>query len=74
MAHWFTTAATTMFAAMAAAMDGVTSAGSWQPMASWVYIGGDYGLAVRGTYFVFAEAAKIESFDEIAALLRQLDS
>ena len=73
MAHWFTSAATTMFAAMAAALDGVTAAGSWRPMASW-YIGGDYGIAVHGTYFVFAESAKIESLDEIAGLLRQLDS
>jgi roadblock/LC7 domain-containing protein len=74
MAHWFTTAATAMFAAMAAALDGVTTAGSWRPIKTWMYIGGDYALAVHGAYFVVGESAKVGSFDEIAGLLRQLDS
>ena len=74
MAHWFTSAVTMMFASMAAALDQLTVAGSWQPMTGWTYNGGDYGIAVHGTHFVFVESAKIESLDEMAGLLRQLDS
>ena len=74
MAHWFTSAATMMFASMAAALDQLAVAGSWRPMAGWIYSGGDYGIAVHGTYFVFVESAKIESLDEMVRLLRELDS
>ena len=74
MAHWFSSAVTMMFSSMAAALDRLTVAGSWLPMAGWTYSGGDYGIAVHGTHFVFVESAKIESLDETAGLLRQLDS
>lgn len=74
MAHWFTSAATMMFASMAAALDQMTAAGSWLPAAGWTYNGGDYALAVRGSHFVFVESAKIKSLDEIDGLLRELDS
>lgn len=74
MAHWFTSAVTMMFASMAAALDQLTVAGSWLPMAGWTYNGGDYGIAVHGSHFVFVESAKIESLDEMAKLLRRLDS
>jgi roadblock/LC7 domain-containing protein len=74
MAHWFCSAATTMFTAMAAAMDLMEAAGSWRPMAGWVYSGGDYAITVYRDKFVFAESAKIKSFDEIRELLHQLDS
>jgi roadblock/LC7 domain-containing protein len=74
MAHWFTSAANAMFAAMGAALDAVTPAGSWRPIESWTYIGGNYGIAVHGTYFAYFESAQIKSLDEIAGLLRQLDS
>ena len=39
----------------------------------WVYRGGDCGIVVYGTHFVFVESAKIKSLDEMAGLLRQLD-
>lgn len=74
MAHWFTSTATLMFTSMGAALERLTVAGSWLPMAGWTYSGGDYGIAVHGTHFVLVESAKIESLDEMAALLRQLDS
>ena len=74
MAHWFTSAASMMFASMAAALDQVSGAGSWRPMSGWIYSGGDYGIAVHGIYFVFVESAKIESLDEMVGLLRQLQS
>ena len=74
MAHWFTSAVTTMFTAMAGALDQLAFGGSWLPMSGWIYSGGDYGIAVHGTYFVFVESAKIENLDEIVGLLRQLDS
>ena len=74
MAHWFTSTATLMFTSMGAALDRLTVAGSWLPVAGWTYSGGDYGIVVHGTYFVLVESAKIESLDEMAALLRQLDS
>jgi roadblock/LC7 domain-containing protein len=74
MAHWFCSAATMMFTSMSSALDQLTVAGSWLPVAGWRYSGGDYGIAVQGTHFVFFEAAKIESLDEIVGLLRQLDS
>ena len=74
MAHWFASTATLMFTSMAAALDQMTVAGSWLPVAGWTYGGGDYGIAVHGTHFVLVESAKVESLDEMAALLRQLDS
>jgi roadblock/LC7 domain-containing protein len=74
MAHWFCSAVTTMFTSMAAALDQLAVAGSWRPMAGWIYHGGDYAIAVDGDKFVFAESAKIGSFDEIRDLLHQLDS
>ena len=74
MAHWFTSTATLMFTSMAAALDQLTVAGSWLPMTGWIYNGGDYGIAVHGTHFVFVESAKIDSLDEMAGLLREFDS
>jgi roadblock/LC7 domain-containing protein len=74
MAHWFCSAVTMMFTSMAAAMGQMMVTGSWLPMAGWRYSGGDYGIVVHGNQFVFFEAAKIESLDEIAGLLGQLDS
>lgn len=74
MAHWFTSTATLMFASMGSALQQMTAAGSWLPMVGWTYSGGDYGIAVHGTHFVFVESAKVESLDEMAGLLRQLDS
>jgi roadblock/LC7 domain-containing protein len=74
MAHWFCSAATMMFEAMAAAMDRMEAAGSWRPMAAWFYTGGDYAITVYHDKFVFAESGKVKSFDEIRELLHHLDS
>lgn len=79
LAHWFVSAATMMFTSMAATLDqrshtGAFDTTSWLPMTSWMYRGGDYALVVRGTVFVFVEAAKVKSLDELAGLLRQFDS
>ena len=74
MAHWLSSAVTMMFASMAAALDQMTVAGSWLPMVGWTYNGGDYGIAVHGTHFVFVESGKIKSLDEMAELLRELES
>ena len=63
-----------MFTSMAATLDGLAVAGSWSPMAGWTYSGGDYGIAVHGSHFVFFESAKIKSLDEMVGLLRQLDT
>lgn len=77
LVHWFCSAATTMFSAMAAAMDRVSmSSGfaNWLPTTGWTFRGGDYAIAVHGTQFVVVESAKVASLDELARLLRQLDS
>src|SRR5215475_5324437 len=46
IAHWFCAAVTSMFAAMAYAVDELTQASfsqtSWLPVRSWTFTGGDY--------------------------------
>ena len=79
LAHWFCSAATMMFTAMATAIDqrshtGAFDTTSWLPMRTWVYSGGDYAIVVHGAHFVIVEAAKVGSLDELAGLLVQLDS
>ena len=79
MAHWFCSAVTMMFSSMGAAMDQLTGGTtfdtkSWLPLIGWTYRGGAYAVAVHGGQFVMAESAKVESLDELAGLLRQLDS
>ena len=77
--QWFCSAVTMMFKAMSVAADQLNhSSGfdstSWLPMSGWVYSGGDYSMAVHMDKFVFAESAKIKSFDELRELLHQLDT
>lgn len=79
MAHWFCSAVTMMFSSMGAVLDQLRGLGtfdttSWLPLTGWTYRGGDYAVAVHGTQFVVVESAKIESLDELARLLRELDS
>lgn len=80
MTQWFCSAVTTMFTAMAHAVDLEQGHGSgwdttsWLPMTGWTYRGGNYAIAVHGSLFVFVEAAKIESLDDLVGLLHQLDS
>ena len=77
LAHGFCSAVTTMFGALAAAMDqisGTSGFANWAPVTGWTYWGGDYAIAVQGAHFVIVESAKIESIDELLKLLRQLDS
>lgn len=79
MAHWFCSAATMMFTAMSAALDQLTHSSSfdttsWLPMSGWSYSGGDYSIAVHGDSFVVAQSAKVKSLDELAGLLRRLNS
>jgi roadblock/LC7 domain-containing protein len=74
MAHWFCATVTMMFNTMGFAMNQVEVAGSWLPATGWSYWGGDYAIIVHESKFVFAEAAKVESLDELAGMLRQLDS
>ena len=77
LAHWFCSAATTMFTAMAAAIDGVSVTSgfaNWLPTMGWTFRGGDYAIAVHGAQFAVVESAKIKSLDELAGRLRQLDS
>jgi roadblock/LC7 domain-containing protein len=74
MAHWFVAAVTMMLTSMGSALDQLTAAGTWLPTSGWTYRGGDYAIAVDAAKFVVAEAAKIESLDELASLLHELDS
>ena len=75
MAGWFCAAATMMFKSMAFAVDTVRRSGfdetSWLPQKAWAYWGGDFALVVYGDRFVFAEAEKIRSLDELFRLVQQ---
>ena len=70
MAHWFCAAVTTMFGAMAYAVDALTQASfsqtSWLPVRSWTFTGGDYVVVVDGDRFVITERAKLGSLDELS--------
>ena len=74
MAQWFCTAITTMFGAMAYAIDTMIESGwngtSWLPVESWTYSGGDYTIIVDGDRFVIAERARLGSQDELRRLLQ----
>ena len=74
MAQWFCTAITTMFGAMAYAVDTMIESGwnetSWLPVGSWTYSGGDYTIIMDGGRFVIAERAKLGSLDELSRLLQ----
>jgi roadblock/LC7 domain-containing protein len=74
MAHWFVAAVNMMLTSMGSALDQLTVAGTWLPTTGFTYRGGDYAIAIVGANFVVAESAKIESLDELAGMLRQLDS
>jgi roadblock/LC7 domain-containing protein len=74
MAHWFVAAVTMMLTSMGSALDQLTVPGTWLPPSGWTYRGGDYAIVVDDAKFVVAESAKMESLDELAGPLRQLDS
>ena len=75
MARWFCAAATMMFKSMAFAVDTARGPGfdttSWLPEKGWAYWGGDFAVVVYGDRFVFAEAEKIHSLDELFRLVQQ---
>ena len=78
IAHWFCAAVTTMFGAMAYAVDDLTQASfsqtSWLPVRSWTFTGGDYMVVVYGDRFVIAERAKLGSLDDLSQLLHAGES
>jgi roadblock/LC7 domain-containing protein len=75
MVVWFCSAITALFGSVAFAVDSMNRSAfdqtSWLPVTGWTYTGGDYGLVVRGTLFVFAERAKIRSIDELSGLIHE---
>lgn len=70
IAVWFCAAVTTMFGAMAYAVDAMTQSGvdqsSWLPVRSRPYSGGDYATAANGERFPIAERTRLGSLDELS--------
>ena len=79
MGTWFCSSVTQLFRTMGAVLTEVYHGSqfdttSWLPVSSWMFVGGDYAIAVVGDKFVFAESAKIDSLDKLRELVHKPNS